>query len=76
MKIHLTGLFRDKESEEYKEIEKRTEFSTDDLACIYKDGRGVYLLKKNGILMKVKHSLEDMEAYFLGSMYVKEVSGK
>lgn len=67
MKVHVTTLrrFGDSDFEE----EKYESFYRDEIACLYRDRKGVFLLRKNGILVKVKHSLKEMEGYFLGSVY-------
>jgi len=68
-KVHVTTLKRDLEG---NETEISRNFFRDDVTCIYKDRKGVFLSIKTGYLVKVKHTLVEMESYFLGSLKIDE----
>ena len=73
MKIHVITLRRKKtESGDFEEVEKYAPINKRDVACLYKDRKGVFILRRDGILVKVKHSLEEMEGYFFGGLIPNE----
>ena len=69
MKVQVITLKSKKlDSGEYEVTEKYSSIYRNEVACLYKDRNGVYILLKKGILVKVKHSLSEMESYFLGDL--------
>ena len=50
---------------ELYEVEQLSEVYEDEISCVYKDRKGVFILRSNGILIKVKHSFEQMEQFFV-----------
>lgn len=58
--MRLTGLRKDKETEEI--IEYELKLYKNEVACIYKDRYGVYVSTYGGKLYKVKHTLEEVQA--------------
>lgn len=61
-KIHVITLRKRKDEDEV--TEGHAEVFKDDVACLYKDRNGVFIVKKSGIMMKVKHSLKELKPYF------------
>lgn len=61
-KIHVITLRKRKGEDEV--IEGHDEIFKDDVSCLYQDRNGVFILKKSGILTKVKHTLEELRPYF------------
>lgn len=57
--IYVTALRKRKD--EIEEIEYIQKLHKDEIACLYQSRYGVFILKKNGILTKVKHSLQEIE---------------
>lgn len=52
----------DEETEQYMQLQ------TKEVSCLYSDRNGVFILKKNGILIKVKHTLDEIAPYFTGDL--------
>ena len=69
-KVHVITLRKKKGEDEV--TEGREEIHEKDVACLYKDRNGVFILKKNGILTKVKHTLEELYPYFFGDLTPRE----
>ncbi len=61
MKLHVTQLIRDRDSEDNDFIEKNREIYKSDVSCLYKDQYGVYIYLKNGVCVRIKHSLEEVQ---------------
>ena len=68
-KVHVTEIRKKRDEEP---TERRSEVYVDDVACLYRDRNGVFILKKGGILMKVNHTLEELKPYFFGDMTPRE----
>lgn len=60
--MRLTGLRKDKETEEI--IEYELKLYKHEVSSLYKDRYGVYVATYSGKLYKVKHTLEELEAEF------------
>lgn len=58
--MKLTGLRKEKETEEIIEYELR--LYKHEVSCLYKDRYGVYVATYSGKLYKVKHTMEELEA--------------
>ncbi len=65
MKIIVTQLIRDRDTEDMVFIEKTREIHREDVACLYKDKYGVYIYLKNGSRVKVKHPLSEIQGLLL-----------
>ena len=66
MKIHVTQLVRDRDSEEIVFIEKPRDIYVDDISCLYKDRYGNYIYLKNSKCVRITHDISEIEIY-LGS---------
>ena len=64
MKVQVITLRSKKlDSGEYEVAEQYSSIYRDEVACLYQDRNGVQILLKKGTLVKVKHSLKEMENY-------------
>ena len=61
MKVHVIEIRKKRDEEP---TERQSSVYTDDVACLYQDRNGVFILRKSGTLMKVKHSLEELVQTF------------
>ncbi len=57
--MQFIGLSKDKETDEITKYELR--LHEQDIACLYKDRYGVYICTVGGKMMKVDHSLKELQ---------------
>ena len=63
MKVRLLKVIRNKETKEETSVE--TEIDSDEVQCVYRDRNGVLISLKNGYLVKVDHSYQEMANTFI-----------
>ena len=65
-KVHVITLRKRRDEDEV--TESRSEIYRKDVACLYKDRNGVFIVNKSGFMIKVKHSLKELYPYFFGDL--------
>ena len=65
-KVHVITLRKRRDEDEV--TERRSEIYRKDVACLYKDRNGVFIVNKSGLMIKVKHSLKELYPYFFGDL--------
>ena len=69
-KVHVITLRKRRDEDEV--TEGRSEIYRKDVACLYKDRNGVFIVNKSGFMIKVKHTLEELKPYFFEDLTPRE----